>query len=285
MITGSTKLVALIGDPVEHSLSPVVHNAVFRDLRLDYVYVALPVKAEHLKEAIEGARALNIVGVNVTVPHKIEVMKYCDKLDKTAVRVGAVNTIKNDNGILTGYNTDGIGAVKGLKKQIGTLRGKNVLLMGAGGAARSIAFSLVDARTNLTIANRTLEKAKRIASDIKKKTGVVINHTGITKTELKKALEDADILINATTVGMHPKSNQTLVTRDMMHKGLVVNDIVYEPIKTKLLIEAKAADAQIVDGMEMLVHQAAAAAEIWLEQSIPIEVMRVAAKLELEKRW
>ncbi len=284
MITGSTKIVALIGDPVEHSLSPVIHNAIFRDQGLDFVYVALRVREKSLPEAIAGARALGIRGINVTVPHKIAVLPLVDRLDKSASLVGAVNTIKNDGGKLVGFNTDGAGAVKALEREIGTLRGKRVLLLGSGGAGRAIAFSLVDARIKVTLANRTADKTKKLAAEIKRKTGTGVEHVPLVKKDLKKTLEETDILINSTSVGMNPKPNQTPVTADMMHSALVVNDIVYKPLQTRLLDEAKRAGAQTVNGLEMLIHQAAASAEIWLGKKVPIELMRVAAKLEMDKK-
>ena len=283
MISAKTKLFALIGDPVEGSVSPAMHNAAFKFLGLDCVYLALRVPRVGLADAISGVKALGFAGLNVTHPHKIAVVGMLDELDESAGSVGAVNTIKNDNGKLIGFNTDGEGAVRALERKVGKLKGKKVLLLGAGGAGRAIAFSLVKADAELTVANRTASKAEELASSIKQKLGVDIGLMGLGRTELAHAIKSADVLINATSVGMRPDVG-TLVTADMMHEGLVVNDIVYEPLQTRLLREAARAGAKVVDGLGMLVHQGALAFEIWTGKKPPIEVMERAAKHELGRR-
>lgn len=281
MISGSTKLVALIGDPVERSLSPAIHNAAFKELGLNFVYVALRVPEGALADAIAGARALGVVGLNVTVPHKIGVLDLLDELDESASRVGAVNTIKNDGGKLTGFDTDGLGAVRALESEVGELKGHKVLLLGAGGAARAIAFSLVDAGAKLTLSNRTAEKSKRLAVTVKERAGAEVEQVELEREKLKEVIRGSDVLINATSVGMHPNTDRTLVTADMMRPGLVVDDIVYEPLRTRLLQEAEKAGARTVSGLGMLVHQAAASFEIWTGKEAPLEVMKAAAEREL----
>jgi len=283
-VTSGTKLIALIGDPVERSLSPAMHNAAFEALGLDYAYLALRVPQAALDGAIASARVMNMAGMNVTHPHKINILSLLDDLDESAELVGAVNTIKNDRGRLIGYNTDGAGAVRALEGEVGKLAGRNVLLLGAGGAARAIAFSLVKAGAELTIVNRTASRAKELATAIKRNSGVDVGRTGIGRGELAKAMERADILINATTAGMYPDVNRVLVTADMMHRGLIVNDIVYEPLQTRLLEEAKKAGARTLTGLGMLVHQGALSFEIWTDRRAPIKVMAAAAKREL-RRW
>jgi len=284
VISGSTKLVALIGDPVERSLSPAIHNAAFKELELDFVYVALRVPRGALEDAITGVRALGIAGLNVTVPHKIGALNLLDELDESASRVGAVNTIKNDGGKLVGFNTDGLGAVGALKSEVGKLNGRKALLLGAGGAARAIAFSLIDAGAELTISNRTADKAKKLAAALRGEAGAEVKQVPLDREKLKKVIEESDVLINATSVGMHPNADQTLATADMMHSGLVVNDIVYEPLRTRLLQEAEKAGARTVNGLGMLVHQAAASLELWTGRKAPIEIMKAAAEKELEGR-
>jgi len=283
MISGGIRLVALIGDPVERSLSPAMHNAAFEALGLNYVYLALRVPQTALADALSGARALNMVGMNVTHPHKINILGLLDELDESASMVGAVNTVKNDGGRLIGYNTDGAGAVRALESEVGKLAGRKVLLLGAGGAARAIAFSLVRKDAKLTIANRTASRARELSAAIKRGVGVDIEQVGMGGKELAKAVKQADILINATTVGMYPDINRTLVTAKMMHRGLIVNDIVYEPLQTKLLREAKKAGARTVTGLGMLVHQGALSFEIWAGKRAPVRVMAAAAKRELRR--
>lgn len=283
-MTSGTKLIALIGDPVERSLSPVMHNAAFEALGLDYAYLALRVPQASLEGAIASACVMNMAGMNVTHPHKIDILSLLDDLDESAELVGAVNTVKNDRGRLIGYNTDGAGAVRALESEVGKLAGRKVLLLGAGGAARAIAFSLAEKGAELTIANRTASRARELATAIKRNSGVDVGRIGMSRRELAKAIGQMDILINATTVGMYPDVNRALVTADMMHRGLIVNDIVYEPLQTRLLREAKKAGARAVTGLGMLIHQGALSFEIWTGRRAPIKVMAAAAKREL-RRW
>lgn len=282
MVSGSTKLFALIGDPVERSLSPVMHNAAFRELGLDCMYVALRVTRDSIQEAVEGVRALGIRGLNVTTPHKVDIVRLLDELDESASRVGAVNTVRNDDGKLIGFNTDGQGAIRALREKVGELSGRKVVLLGAGGAARAIAFSLAEAGVELTIANRTISKARKLAASIEQKLGSRVEYVGLKQEILKEVLERADILINATSVGMYPDVDRTPVKADIMHSGLIVNDIVYEPLETRLLREAKDVGAQTVDGLGMLVHQGAVSFELWTGRRAPIGVMEAAVRRELQ---
>lgn len=283
MITSETKIFALMGDPVKGSLSPAIHNSAFKAMGMDSVYVAFRVPRAHLADAIAGIRALGITGLNVTHPHKIAIMNFLDELDESAKSVMAVNTVKNERGKLTGFNTDGMGAVKALEKEVGALKGKRVVILGAGGAARAIAFALLKKGAELTIANRTLSNAIELKRLIEKKLGKTVDVIGIKRKELKNALSGAHVLINATTVGMSPNVDQTLVTADMMHRGLIVNDIVYKPLRTRLLREAKKAGAKPITGIGMLVHQAALAIKIWTNREPPVEVMMRAAERELRR--
>lgn len=280
----SVKLFMLIGDPVEGTLSPAMLNAAFKAFGLNHAYVAVRVPKRFLADAIGGIRAMGIAGLSVTIPHKIAIMDLLDELDDSAVAADAVNTVKNQQGKLVGFNTDGEGALRTLEGKIGKVRGKKVLLLGAGGAARAIAFSLAKAGAELTIANRTVSRANALASAIQQKLGVNVWSMLIDQTQLKKALEDKEILINATSVGMFPNVNQTLVTSEMMHRDLVVNDIVYKPLQTRLLREAKRAGTKTVDGLGMLAQQGALAFNIWMGKRAPTKVMAAAAKRELRRR-
>ncbi len=281
MKSAKLKLFALIGDPVEQSLSPPMHNAAFRALGLNCAYVALRVPKQFLTDAIGGIRALNIAGFNITTPHKIGIVGLLDELDESASLVGAVNTVKNDRGKLIGFNTDGEGALRALEEKVGSVREKEVVLLGAGGAARAIAFSLSKTGARLTIANRTVSRAKALASTIEQKLGIEVEVASLNRAELTGALKNIDVLINATSVGMSPKADQTLVSASMMHRGLVVYDIVYGPLRTKLLREARRAGGRTIDGLGMLVHQGALAFEIWTGKRAPIKIMEAAAKREL----
>ncbi len=275
------KLFALIGDPVGQSLSPAMHNAAFRALGLNCAYITLRVPKPTLANAIAGVRALGIAGLNVTIPHKISIISLLDELDESANLVGAVNTVKNNRGKLIGFNTDGEGALRALEEKIGSVKGEEVVLLGAGGAARAIAFSLARAGARLTIANRTVPRAQALASAVEQKLSTNVKVASLNRAELTKALKNVDVLINATSVGMHPKIDKTLVRANMMRRGLVVYDIVYKPLRTKLLREARRAGGKTIDGLGMLVHQGALAFEIWTGKRAPIKIMKAAAKREL----
>ncbi|MEW6592719.1 MAG: shikimate dehydrogenase [Candidatus Hadarchaeota archaeon] len=276
------QLYLLIGHPVEKSLSPAAQNAAFNSMNMDAIYVAVDVPESSLADAVGGVRALGIAGFNVTIPHKISVMKYLDELDESAKSAGAVNTVSNRRGRLVGYNTDGEGALRALRQAAGPVKGKQVVLIGAGGAARGIAVSLVKAGAELVIANRTSEKAKALASTVSELGGEV-SIVPVQKPSLKKTIDCADMLINATSVGMHPDSGETLVTSGMMHRNLIVMDIVYKPLQTRFLKEARKAGAKTIDGLGMLVQQGALSFEIWTGKRAPVKVMEAAVRREVGK--
>ena len=282
-ISGGTRVCAVIGDPVEHSLSPVMHNVAFEELNLDFVYVAFRVRREELKDAIIGARSLDIHGLNVTMPHKNTVMRYLDEIDSTASSIGAVNTILNNQGRLVGYDTDGIGALKALKENGITPNGKKLLLLGAGGAGKAIAFHAAREVEELVILNRTPQKAKKLAEVLRKEFNKKINGNTLSTEIIEKELKDADILVNATAVGMHPNIDQSLVPPSSLRPNLCVMDIVYNPIETRLAKDAKAVGAKVVSGIEMLVYQGAASFEIWTNRPAPVKVMKQAVLNKLSE--
>jgi len=282
-ISGGTRVYAVIGDPVEHSLSPVMHNVAFEELNLDFVYVAFRVRKKELREAINGARSLDILGLNVTMPHKNAVMRYLDELDSTAKSIGAVNTILNHQGKLIGYDTDGIGALKALKENGITPKGKKLLLLGAGGAGKAIAFHAAQEVEELVILNRTPQKAKKLAEALRKEYNKKINGNTLSTEIIEEELNDTEILVNATSVGMHPDVNQSLVPPSLLKSDLCVMDIVYDPIETKLAKDAKAVGAKVVSGIEMLVYQGAASFEIWTNRSAPVTVMKQAVLNKLSE--
>ncbi|MEM1601775.1 MAG: shikimate dehydrogenase [Candidatus Bathyarchaeia archaeon] len=279
-LSGKTKVCALIGYPVEHSLSPAIQNAAFQHLGLDYVYVAFNVKPENLCYAIMGARSLGIHGLNVTMPHKIEVIRYLDDLDGNVRLVGSVNTILNINGKLIGYTTDGIGALNALRYSGEDPTNKKIVILGAGGASRSISFLLAKYARELVILNRTVEKAENLAKEIASSLGMgqdAVRFGRLDYGHLELELRDADIVINATSIGMKPSDGETPISRELLHSNLTVFDIVYEPLETRLLREARQVGAKTIDGLSMLIHQGAASFEIWTGMKAPIEVMRKAA--------
>jgi shikimate dehydrogenase len=284
-ITGKTRICGLIGDPVAHTISPAMHNAAFTSRGLDYVYVPFPVKQKDLSKAIDGMRALDICGLNVTIPYKIAVIPLLDEMDSLAEQIGAVNTIVSDNGKLKGYNTDALGFLQVLLKNGIEPKGKRVVLLGAGGAARAIAFALANHGAELTILNRKqeLDWAVALAAKVSKAYGKEIGALELDSINLKKRLAGADILVNATSVGMSPNIEETLVTADLLRPGLVVYDIVYNPAETRFLREARQAGAQTISGLDMLVGQGAAAFELWTGQKAPVDIMKQVAVKALQE--
>lgn len=284
-ISGGTRVCALIGYPVGHSLSPAMHNAAFQYLGLDYVYVAFNVPPGRLKDAVSGIRGLGIYGVNVTMPHKINVIKYLDELDEGARLAGSVNTILNRDEKLVGYTTDGLGALSALRHAGADPAGRKVVILGAGGASRSICFALANYVRELVILNRTLERAVKLADELRRVfSSANVGAGPLSDSVLESVLKDADILINATSVGMKPNVDETPVKRELLHGNLTVFDIVYEPLETRLLKEAKSVGARTVDGLWMLVYQGALSFEIWTGAKAPVEVMREAALKRLGEK-
>lgn len=283
VVSGKTKVCGIIGDPIEHTMSPVMHNAAFKNKGVDYVYLAFRVKKEELGKAIEGMRALNIRGLNVTIPHKVAVIQFLDELDPLADKIGAINTIMNDDGVLRGYNTDATGFLQALRERGIEPKGKSVVILGAGGASRAISFILAERGSSLVILNRTWDKAKVCANRISRIFTREVEALELNKENLSKVLEKADILVNATSVGMSPNINETPVSSDLLGPNLVVYDIVYNPIKTRLQREAEVVGATVIGGLEMLVWQGALAFEKWTGREAPVNLMKEEAIKLLEK--
>lgn len=276
MITGSTNIAGLIGHPVEHSFSPPMHNAAFNALNMDWTYVAFDVEPSNLKSAIDGARSLNIKGLNVTIPHKIEVMKYLDEIDEVARLIGAVNTIDFRN--MKGYNTDGIGAVKAIE-EVTSIKNKNVVIAGAGGASRAISFYIAKyGAESITILNRNVDKASDLAKDI----NLIDDVRADSISQINDYVCEADILIDTTPVGMHPNVDaDAIVGAEDMHEDLVVFDAVYNPNETSLIKRAIKANAKPVYGIKMLLYQGVESFKIWTGQNPPVDVMEDALRKTL----
>ncbi len=276
VISGKTRVCGVIGDPVEHTMSPVMHNAAFRELGLDYVYLPFRVRKEELDKAVEGMKALNMRGLNVTIPHKVAVMPLLDELDPLAKKIGAVNTIVNDGGRLRGYNTDADGFLQALLEREIEPKGKSVVILGAGGAARAISFILAERGARLAILNRkqeldwAVELAQRISAEFKEG----VDALELNEENMAGVLGEADILVNATSVGMSPDSDRTPVPAKLLRPGLVVFDIVYNSVRTRLLQEAGQVGARTIGGLEMLVWQGALAFRKWTGREAPREMMQ-----------
>ena len=263
MIDARTSLFGLIGNPVEHSLSPVMHNRAFAAAGCNAVYLAFCVTDPGA--ALKSIKALNVRGLSVTLPHKVAIMEYLDDIDKTAARIGAVNTIVSRNGQLIGYNTDWQGAINALQTRT-TLDGKSVAIIGAGGAARAIGFGLKTVGGRLTILNRTSKTGERLAADLQAEF-----------LPLDECRPDRyDILINATPVGMHPDTAATPIAKQALSNEMVVMDIVYHPLNTRLLKEAADIGCRTINGLDMFVYQGALQFELWTGRKAPVAVMRVA---------
>jgi shikimate dehydrogenase len=267
-----SKTFAVIGDPIDHSLSPNIHSAAFRELNLDCSYIAYRIAKDELEEGIESLKKIQIAGFNVTIPHKIEMMKYLDKTDESCSIVGAVNTVSNNNGILKGYNTDMGGFLDPLKKRNLDLRDFQVLLLGAGGAARAIvaAFAKEHAQ-NITITNRTLENANKMVEFSNR---IGLNANAIKIDSVGNNAENYDIIVNATSVGL--KNEPCPISLDVVGPNTIVYDIVYTPINTDFLKKAKEKGAVIIYGYEMLLGQAVRAFEIWHGIKAPYNAMKKA---------
>lgn len=267
-----TVLTGLFGLPVGHSLSPDMHNAAFRELGLNFAYMAFAIEKDQLRAAVEGIRAMSIRGVNVTIPHKVRVMEFLDEIDPEALSIGAVNTIVNDKGKLIGYNTDGRGYVRSLVEETGIkLKDKKVLLVGAGGAARAVGVSLaLEGIKQITVANRSIEKAAELCDVLTQNVGTAVP---IPLDEIKD-LKEVDIIINTTSVGMYPEIDDIPIPKEVLHTELLVSDLIYNPFQTKLLKEGQKIGSKTHNGLGMFVHQGALAFELWTGHQAPSDLMR-----------
>lgn len=286
VIDGTTRVAGVIGDPVAHTLSPPMHNAAFASQGLGWVYVPFRVAPEHLGEAVRAVRALNLAGLNVTIPHKVAVLEYLDELDESARLIGAVNTIVNKGGRLIGYNTDGAGFLRSLRSDAGTEpRGRSLLLVGAGGAARAIGVQLVlEGASRVDVANRTYEKAKDLAQHLTQGAGGKSRAYALDELT-PQVLRGYDVIVHTTSWGMAPQADvPPLISSDALSPDTLVCDIVYTPRETTLLRAAKAQGCRVLEGLGMLVHQAALAYELWTGQRAPVDVMYSVLETKLAER-
>jgi shikimate dehydrogenase len=260
---------------VGHSLSPTIHNAAFRKLGLNFVYLAW--KVETIGDAVKGLRALgNFRGASVTIPHKVAAMPFLDHVEMTAQRIGAINTIVAEKGELTGYNTDATGALKALKEGGAELKDRHIVVLGSGGAARAITFALAveSGAGKLTLLGIDDIERLSLAQDIRSQAPLTVEDFYLDETTLRRVLSDAHVLIHCTPVGMSPNTDATCIPASLLHAGLSVMDIVYNPVETRLLKDAKHAGCRTIPGLEMFLHQAATQFELWTNQPAPVDVMR-----------
>lgn len=262
MIDGKTRVYGVLGDPIAHSLSPVMHNAGFAHIGYNGVLAAFCV--QDIAKAVAGIRGLDLGGVSVTLPHKQAIMDHLDELDTMAQKIGAVNTVHNWHGRLKGYNSDWLGAIRALRETT-AVQDKTVTVLGAGGAARAVGFGIQVEGGTLRICNRTRSTGQKLAAELESDFIPISEFDG-----------DCDILINTTPVGMWPDIDQTPVEKRWLHPEMTVMDIVYNPLQTRLLAEAKAKGCSVVDGLAMFVYQGAFQFERWTGQAAPVEIMRAA---------
>ncbi len=281
-IKGSTHVFCVLGHPVSHSRSPAMQNAALAAMGIDGVYVAFDVPPESLGAAVRGLKALGAGGVNCTVPHKEAVIEFCDELDEEAALLGAVNTLVFKDERILGHNTDGYGFLADLRSEGWNGEGETALVLGAGGAARAIVASLGRICGRVVIANRTGERAEALAAEFNKKLGAAnrkahLEAIGFSAEDLGRCAIEADLIVNTTTLGMKGASGgeeMPPVPVESFRGGQLVYDLIYNPLETRLLREARAAGAQGMHGAGMLAHQGARALELWTGHEAPAELMK-----------
>jgi shikimate dehydrogenase len=277
-IDPKTKIYGLVGHPLEHTASPAIHNAAFRALGLNAVYLVFDIEPTVFEDAIKGLKALKVCGFNVTIPYKERIIPLLTHLDPSAVRVGAVNTVKLDGGSLIGYNTDVAGFLAPLLELNLKLNEITALILGAGGAAKACVRALLDAGCReLIVLNRSLERALNLS----KQHGNRLKVGPLNGESLKEALSRATLVVNTTPVGMYPNVDESIIPKALLRSNLIVYDLVYRPPQTKLLKEAKEVGATTIPGYKMLLEQAAESFRIWTGLEPPKEAMLKALKMEL----
>ncbi len=280
-ITGHTRLTALLGSPVAHSISPLMHNEAFQLLDLDYTYLCFEVNEETLPAAVDGLKACGIRGFNITMPNKNKIVELLDELSPAARLIGAVNTVVNDDGHLTGYNTDGVGYMQAVKDAGYDITGKTITIMGAGGAATAIcAQAALDgvekihifARETSRFWDRTQKLAENINSTLPCK---AVLHENKNTAALAQAISESALLLNATSVGMAPNTEGTIIEdTSLYHPDLIVSDVIYNPRETRFLKEAREAGCRTFNGMYMLLYQGAEAFRLWTGKEMPVKEIK-----------
>ncbi len=274
MVSGTTRIYGIIGNPVTHTLSPLLHNTAFREMGLNCIYLPFHVNNTELSAAINGIRAINIHGFNVTMPHKLTIIPLIDQLDPLAMRIGAVNTVTNCEGKLTGYNTDATGFIRALLDNGVDPRGKKVVVFGAGGVSRAICFALAEQKCEIVIVNRTVDKARKLANMVSIVASRRVKSFNVSEETLDKSLYEADIIVNATSIGMDETIGKSVLAAGLLRSSMVVFDTIYHPIETQLIKDAKKIGAQVIGGLDMLLWQGAIAFKIWTGLDAPFELIK-----------
>ena len=274
-ITGKTKIVGVIGDPVEHSHSPQMHNAAFVELGLNYVYVPFHIQPDALPAAIEGFKAINVVGLNVTIPHKQAVIPFLDEISREVELIGAVNTLTFENGRIKGDNTDGLGFLEGMRETgLELPQGESALVIGAGGSARAVIVALTSiGLETIFVANRTISKAIKLAEGLSDTIGTPIHGIGLDDPELAEIVNGVALVVNTASVGMDI-SKPPLINAEWLRPQTTVYDIVYTPPETRLLLAAAERGCHTIQGLGMLVYQGAIAFEKWTKVTPPVKTMK-----------
>ena len=264
------KTFAVIGDPIDHSLSPTIHNAAYRELGIECTYIAYKVDKGELATGIESLKKIKIAGFNVTIPHKIEMMRYLDNVDETCKKIGAVNTVLNDDGILRGFNTDMDGFLEPIKRKEIQIKNSKIFLLGAGGASRAIIAGFQkEGADNVVIVNRTKENGDELARFSNE---IGLDATSVQLNAMNELNSKFDFIVNASSLGL--KGEKNIIPSSLMDEQTTVYDIVYKPLKTDLINTAKEKNCKIIYGYEMLLGQAIRSFEIWLDQKAPYEAMK-----------
>jgi shikimate dehydrogenase len=265
-----TKTFAVIGDPIDHSMSPNIHNSAFKALGLDCTYIAYKIPKDELAEGLEALKTIKINGFNVTTPHKVEMMKFLEKLDEDCSLIGATNTVTNDNGKFIGYNTDMEGFLDPIRERKIPIKDSKVLLIGAGGAARAITVGFAKEKAkNITIANRTKQNANTLVQFANK---IGLNANSVSLDEIDESVSDYNFIVNSTSVGL--KNEPSPIPTKNIKQNSVVYDIVYRPMNTDLIVQSKKNGAQVIYGYEMLLGQAARSFKIWHGVDAPFDSMK-----------
>lgn len=278
-ITGTTRLTCLLGSPVAHSISPQMHNEAFRQLGLDYVYTAFDVAPEHLPEAVSALKLFNIRGFNLTMPHKTAMLELVDELTPAAKLAQAVNTVTYENGRLIGHTTDGVGYMRSVEDAGFSIIGKNMTLLGAGGAATAICTQAsLDGVKNIYMfkrKNASWNSVQAFVDNVNRTTDCKVSLYDIQdESQLKQALDNSDILTNATNVGMAPDVTSSPIPASSLDSHLIVSDIIYNPRQTQLLKDAKKAGCPTMNGLYMLLYQGAASFECWTNEKMPVSIIK-----------
>lgn len=280
MITGKTKVTGIFGYPIEHTLSPIIHNTAYEYLGLSYVYVPFLVNPSDIKHALKSIKIFGICGINVTIPHKESCLPYLDFINPEANDIGAVNTIKLEKDKLLGYNTDGYGFISSLKNETSFKpRGKTIFILGAGGSSRAVVYALAKEKVaRIIVANRTVDRAEKLANEIHKKFPLCKTEAiPLTSKFINEYIKESSLLVNTTSVGLK-HSDGFLIDTSSLHTGLVVYDLIYSSFGTRLLLEARKRKLEAIDGLGMLIYQAGLSFEIWTGKKAPIKIIQQAVK-------